>query len=164
MRSFGAGARRCPIPRIPCICFVGAGARRGSLLRIPCICSFRAGACRCPILRISCTLSFGACGRTCLPFALLLSCSPLASPPLQSLRQPSSCQEIPDTSLASSHQGRLAATASASAAFHAQGYHSCSCPAPSSDPCAVVSSLHHYCLALLVSATIRSFGAVHSPL
>ena len=148
----------------PCIFSFRAGARRCSILRIPCRRSFGAGARRCPIRRIPCTFSFGACGRTCLPFALLLSCSPLAPPPLQSLRQPSSCQEIPDTSLPSSHQGRSAATASAFAAFHAQGYHSCSCPAPSSDPCAVVSSLHHYRLALLVSATIRSFGAVHSPL
>ena len=75
----------------------------------------------------------------------------------------SSCEEIPDGSLASAHQGTSAATASAFAAFHAQAYHSCSCPAPSSAPCAVASSLHHYCLTLLVSESIRSLGSVHSP-
>ena len=55
--SFGAGARRCPIPCIPCMCSFGAGAGRCSIPRIPCIGSFRAGARRCPIPCIPCICS-----------------------------------------------------------------------------------------------------------
>ena len=161
--SFGAGARRCSIPCIPCIRSFGAGARRCSIPCIPCICSFGAGARRCSILRIPGIGFFGAGGRTCLPFAFLRSCSRLAAPPLQPLHQASPCQEIPDSSLASSHQGRSAAMASTFAASHAQAYHSCSRPGPLSAPCAVASSLHRYSLALLVSASMRSLGSVHSP-
>ena len=152
--SFGAGARRCSIPRIPCIGSFGAGARRCSIPCIPCIGSLCAGARRCPIPCIPCMCSFGTGARTCLPFAYAFSGSRWSAPPRQPHQNASPCEQIPDDSLASSHQKRSAATASTFAAFYAQGYHSCSRPGQSSAPCAVASSLRQHSLTLLVSASI----------
>ena len=74
-------------------------------------------------------------------------------------------EQVPDNSFASSHQGRSAATPSTFAAFYAQRYHSCSSFGHSFAPCAVASSLHHYSLLQLVSASTRSrfCGSVHPP-
>ena len=161
--AFGAGARRCLLPCIPCICSFGAGAHRYSILRIPCICSFGAGARRCSSPCTPCICSFGAGGRTCLPFFVVRSCSRLVAPRLQLHQHASPCQEIPDNPITLCRQGRSAATASNFAALCAQTYQSCSLPGHSSAPCAVASSLHHYSLALLVSASIMPLGSVHSP-
>jgi hypothetical protein len=162
MSCGGEGARRCLIPCTPCIGAFGAGARRCPIPCIPCISSFGAGARRCPIPCTPCIGSFGAGARTCLPFAYAYSCSPLSAPPRLPHQHASPYEMIPDDSLASSHQKRSAATASAFAAFYAQGYHSCLRPWQSSSPCAVASSLRQYSLALLVSASIRPLDSVHS--
>ena len=145
IRSYGAGARRCPIPCTPCICSFGAGARR------------------CPIPCILCIGSFGAGARTCLPFAYAFSGSRLSAPTRQPHQHASPCEQFPDDSLASSHKKRSAATASTFAAFYAQGYHSCSRPGQSSAPCAVASSLRQHSLALLASASMQHLDSVHSP-
>ena len=159
MCSLCAGAGRCSIPCTPCIgSFAGAG--RCSIPCTPCIGSVDAGADRCSILTFLTCASYalvlaGAQSLSLVPFLALVWL--IHQYCLTNMRLHARRFQIARL------YRRSAATVSIFAAFCAQVYHSCSCPEHLSAPCAVASSLHHYSLALLVSASIRPLGSVHSP-